>query len=175
MAEEGTPNAVGASTDPMAEEGTPSAAGASTDHVAEEGTPNATEASTDGGPLHKEVADEQSVTSDREARPAGTPSARKGEASDKLKSPHNSSTREEELMNRTKSPCRRKGMTKKGTGPAAPRPIFVRSPRDRRRSHAGRACQTQVPGLEDGRNPQSCGRSGPHDPPHLGQQDCGGL
>ena len=52
---------------------------------------------------------------------------------------------------------------------------LLRSPSDRTRSHAGRTCQTPVPGLEDGRNPQSYGRSGPYDPPYLSQQDCGGL
>ena len=144
MVEEGTPSATGASTDPMAEQGTPSATGASADHMVEEGTPSATGASkdpmteestpsatgvsTDGGPLCIDVADEQSDTSDQETRPAGTPSARKGEGSDKQKAPHNSSTGEEQPIERTKSPCRRKGMTKKGTGAAAPRPIFCDHP-----------------------------------------------
>ena len=112
MAEEGTPSATWASTDPMAEEGTPSATGVSTDAMAEEGTPSATGVSTDGGPLCTEVADEQSVTSDNETRPAGTPSARKGEGSDKQKAPHNSSTGEERPIERTKSPCIRKGVTR---------------------------------------------------------------
>ena len=102
MAEEGTPSATGASTDPMVEEGTPSATGASTDPMVEEGTPSATGASTDGGPLCIEVADEQSVTSNHEPQPAGTPSARKGEGSDKQKAPHNSTTGEERPIERTK-------------------------------------------------------------------------
>ena len=66
-----------------------------------------------------EVADEQSVTSDHETRPAGTPSARKGEGSDKQKAPHNSSTGEERPIERTKSPCRQIGVVKKGTGAAS--------------------------------------------------------
>ena len=151
MVEEGTPSATGASTDPMVEEGTPSATRASTDPMVEEGTPSATGASTDGGPLCTEVADEQSVTSDQETRPAGTPSARKGEGSDIQKAPHNSSTGEERPIERTKSPCRRKGMREKGTGAAAPRPISCDHPvivEDL----VGRTCQTPVPGLEEGRN-----------------------
>ena len=102
-AEEGTPSATGASTDPMVEEGTPSATGASTDPMTEEGTPSSTGASTDGGPLCIEVADEQSVTSNHEPQPAGTPSARKGEGSDKQKAHHNSSTGEERPIERTKT------------------------------------------------------------------------
>ena len=117
MVEEGTPSATGASMDPMTEEGTPSATGASMDPMTEEGTPSATGASTDGAPLCIE-----------ETRPAGTPSARKGEGSDKQKAPRNSSTGEDGPTERTKSPCRRKGMTKKGTGAAAPRPIFCDHP-----------------------------------------------
>ena len=128
MVEEGTPSATGASMDPMTEEGTPSATGASTDPMTEEGTPSATGASTDGGPLCIEMADEQSVTSDQETQPAGTPSAQKGEGSDKQKAPRNSSMGEERPIERTKSPSRRKGMTKKGTGAAAPRPIFCDHP-----------------------------------------------
>ena len=128
MEEEGTPSATGTFTDPMAEEGTPSATGASTDPMAEEGTPSATGVSTDGGPLCTEVADEQSVTSDHETRPAGTPSTRKGEGSDKQKAPHNSSTGEEWPIERTKSPCRQIGVAKKGTDAAAPRPIFCYHP-----------------------------------------------
>ena len=132
MTEEGTPSATGASTDPvpaMTEEGTPSATGASTDPVpvmTEEGTPSATGASMDGGPLSIEVADEQSVTRNDEPQPAGTPSARKGEGSDKQKALHNSSTGEERPIARTKPPCRRKGVTKAGA--AAPRPIFCDHP-----------------------------------------------
>ena len=130
--EDDSPSDSGASTDPvpaMTEEGTPSATGASTDPVpamTEEGTPSATGASTDGGPLSIEVADEQSVTRNDEPQPAGTPSARKGEGSDKQKALHNSSTGEERPIARTKPPCRRKGVTK--TGAAAPRPIFCDHP-----------------------------------------------
>ena len=128
MAEEGTPSATGASTDPMTEEGTSSATGDSTDPVAEEGTPSATGVSTDGGPLCIEVADEQSVTRNHEPQPAGTPSARKGEGSDKQKAPHNSSTGEERPTERTKPLCGRKGVTKNGSSAAAPRPIFCDHP-----------------------------------------------
>ena len=122
--EDGSPSDPGTSTDPMAEEGTPSATGVSTDPMTEEGTPSATGASTDEGPLCIYVADPQSVTSDHETRPTGTPSARKGEGSDKQKTPHKSSIGEERPIERTKSSCRRNGMTKKGTGAVAPRPIF---------------------------------------------------
>ena len=111
------------------EDGSPSYSGASTDPVpvmTEEGTPSATGASMDGGPLSIEVADEQSVTRSHEPQPAGTPSARKGKSSDKQKSPHNSSKGEERPIERTKPPCRRKGVTK--TGAAAPRPIFCDHP-----------------------------------------------
>ena len=118
----------GASTDPMVEEGTSSATGASMDPMTEEGTPSATGASMDGGPLCIEVADKQAVTSDQETRPTGTPSAWKGEGSDKQKAPRNSSMGEERPIERTKSPCRQKMMTKKGTGAAAPRPIFCDHP-----------------------------------------------
>ena len=130
--EDDSPSDSGASTDPvpaMTEEGTPSATGASTDPVpamTEEGTPSATGASMDGGPLSIGVADEQSVTRNDEPQPAGTPSARKGEGSDKQKALHNSSTGEERPIARTKPPCRRKGVTK--TGAAAPRPIFCDHP-----------------------------------------------
>ena len=55
---------------------------------------------------------------------AGTPSAQKREGSDKQKALHNSSMGEERPIERTKPPCRRKGVTKTGTGAAAPRPIF---------------------------------------------------
>ena len=99
--EDGSPSDSGASTDTMVEEGTPSATWASMDPMAEEGTPSATGASTDGGPLCIEVADEQSVTRNHEPQPAGTPSARKGEGSDKQKAPHNSSTGEERPIERT--------------------------------------------------------------------------
>ena len=111
------------------EDGSPSDSGASTDPVpamTEEGTPSATGASMDEGPLSIEVADEQSVTRNDEPQPAGTPSARKGEGSDKQKALHNSSTGEERPIARTKPPCRRKGVTK--TGAAAPRPIFCDHP-----------------------------------------------
>ena len=111
------------------EDGSSSDSGASTDPVpsmTEEGTPSATGASMDGGPLSIEVADEQSVTRNDEPQPAGTPSARKGEGSDKQKALHNSSTGEERPIARTKPPCRRKGETK--TGAAAPRPIFCDHP-----------------------------------------------
>ena len=111
------------------EDDSPSDSGASTDPVpamTEEGTPSATGASMDGGPLSIEVADEQSVTRNDEPQPAGTPSARKGEGSDKQKTLHNSSTGEERPIARTKPPCRRKGVTK--TGAAAPRPIFCDHP-----------------------------------------------
>ena len=80
------------------EDGSPSDSGTSTDPMpamTEEGTPSATGASMDGGPLCIEVADEQSVTRNHEPQPAGTPSARKGEGSEKQKAPHNSSTGEE--------------------------------------------------------------------------------
>ena len=111
------------------EDGSPSDSGASTDPVpatTEEGTPSATGASMDGGPPSIEVADEQSVTRNDEPQPAGTPSMRKGEGSDKQKALHNSSTGEERPIARTKPPCRRKGLTK--TGAAAPRPIFCDHP-----------------------------------------------
>ena len=97
------------------EDGSPSDSGTSTDPMpamTEEGTPSATGASTDGGPLCIEVADKQSVTRNHEPQPAGTPFARKGEGSDKQKAPHNSSMGEERPIERTKPPCRRKGVTK---------------------------------------------------------------
>ena len=128
MVEEGTPSTTGNSTDPVAEEGIPSATGASMDPMTEEGTPSATGASTDGGPLCTEVADEHSVTSNHKLSPLASLLRGRGRAVTNKRPLATPPGARSGRLKGQNPPCRRKGMTKKGTGATVPRPIFCDHP-----------------------------------------------